>query len=682
MTLAAAAWFASPSIGHGPTYPPPPPPPPTGYTGPPPVVYGGPGDGRGPSTPGPSGPAAPGPSGPATPGPSGPQAPKGGGPPSTAASTMPELSSWTWWWIYNQDPYLDLKQRVLSEDALTGSDDFFLGHGSREVADGAAATDEQFQEQVGPALQRVIEAETSDRILSDAMIALAKLHPIYVPSGERSMLELFSTHLDHPNQKVVESAVVAIGMMAEPACAPVLCDLAADTPAGRKLVRRSSVPGRTRPLAALSVGLIGARCEREDVRRYIVSRLVGILDGEREASPDLNVACVTSIGLSPLAPLRRALEEGASPRPSSSREGQIHYLCDLLMDKDRREYVRAHVPKALGLLAGGVEGAAKERIARAFIDTLGSRKKDKRLVRYGIVEGLGLLGDADADAIDVEIRKALHKSIQDGDIFQRQLSLLAIAFTSSRAGSGSTPKFSGTHAERAYLIQQLKNGNSRMQPWAALALGLQTFHCREGGGVVSPEIALTLRQTLSKVSSPDDVGAWCIALGLCGDLESAPDLHENLADLRDDIARGRVAIALGLLGDREAISPLEQIVDDSVFHPDLLRESSIALALLGNKQVAQKLVAVLGDNDSLAIMSAVVSALGYVGDKRTVDPLVALLDDDKEMDTSRSYAAVALGVICERDPLPWPALYLNHFNYAAATETLITADETGILNLR
>jgi HEAT repeat protein len=593
-----------------------------------------------------------------------------------------EISGWSWWWLYNREPYLDLKAKVLTGTPGTGSDDFFLGHDTRVARESAAPDDSQLATLVGPALQAAIVADESNRIVSDAMIALAKLHPVYVPVGDTSMKEIFSARLVHSNQKVVESAVLALGLMADPSCASILCDIAADTETARRLLGREKVPGRTRPLAALAVGLIGARCEREDVRRYIVSRLVNILESDRTASPDLFVGCVTSIGLSPLAPRTQVIEAGTTLSPAASLEGQVEFLAAILTDRNRREFVRAHVPKALGLLVRDRDDAVKQTAARALLDILTARKKDKRLVRHGVVEGLGLVGDSDADALDIEIRKALRLSIREGDVFQRQLSVIALALVSSRPGQGEGKPLKGLDDQRSYLLEQLTRGKNRLRPWVALALGLQAFHGLEQGSAVPASVLNALRTTMEDVRSPEDVGAWCLALGLSGDLEASSSLLERMEKLKDDAARGRAAVALGLLGDRDALQPLREVVADSTFRPFILREGAIGLALLGDKQVIDDLLEVLRTQDSLAIQSAAVTALGFVADKRAIPPLVKLLEDGEQGDLTRAYAAIALGTISERYPLPWGTLYSCHFNYEAATETLITGGGTGILNMR
>lgn len=708
LVFLAATWSTSPTAGHGAGYPPPPPPPPGGgdgggssggtddggggitgggggYT--PPGGSGGGGIYGGPATPGPKPPSAPGPSGRGgarpTPGPHPPAAPKAGpSVPATPAARSADISTWDWWWVYNRDPYLDLKERVLAGAPVTTGDDFFLGNGTRSADETHAPSETTMNTKVAPALQRAIEEESSDRLLCDAMVALAKLHPGYVPVGGVTMAELFVRHLAHPNRKVVESAIVALGMMGDGASASILCDIAADDEAARRLLGCEQVPTHSRALAALAVGLVANRCGVEDVRRYVVFRLASIIERDKQASPDLFVGCITSIGLTPLAPLRGAIEAGMTLSPAASLEGEVLFLAELLADRGREQYVRAHVPKALGLLVRGTDGVAKEYATEVLLDVLLGRKKDKAPVRHGVTEALGLVGDSDADELDVRIREALRASARDGDAHQRQLSMISIALASSRPGAGTGSRFEGLTGERSYLLKQLAKGQSRLRPWAALALGLQAYHAQKNGEAVPAEILLALRESMADVGSPEDVGAWCIALGLSGDTEAVPELLKRLEDLNGDLPLGQVAISLGLLGDSAAIEPLRAMVEDATFRPDLLRESAIGLALLGDRQVTERLIEVLAAHDSMAIKSAATVALGYVADRRAVDPLVRLVSDPDQMEVTRAYAAIAVGIVCERDRLPWPALYSNHFNYEAATATLISGDGNGILNLR
>jgi len=703
LALFVLGTLPQPAEAHGGVFPPPPPPASGGSNpGPGDLVPGGsggpggsgPGAG-GPSTPGPSGPAAPGRSGkggPSTPAPRGPAAPAPSGPSSQGPASGalptigPDLSAWGWWWAYNQDPYLNLKQHILAGGVLTGSDDFFLGAGAQARTAGYLPEADLIQGRIGPALeQSVLEGGTGPR-LEASLIALAKLARDYEPKS-KPIVQLLSDHLDDPSQTVLESAVFALGLMNDASTAPLLLELASDGPRGRALVGRESVPDRTRALAVFALGNLAATTEHQEMRRFIVHGLVEIVDEGRKASPDLNAACVTAIGLAPLqqtgpGQLRKKPKRGQRDySPAFSREGQLRFLGELLADPKGNEIVRAHIPKAIGLLARGADARHRELAIDALVTALETRRQS-RLVRFGLIEGLGMVGDSDEDDIDKRARKALHAVIADGQQIERQLGLVALALVSSRAGSGEGDALASFSAERNFLMNRFIRGKSTERPWLALALGLQGFHGDANGQTLDKSPSAALAAMFVKTSSAEVYGSYAIALGLRRHIDAGPKLLERLKEGGDDVARGQTAIALGLLGERDAVATLEAVLEDSRYRPGLLRDCAIGLALLGEKDVVEELVAALAESESMAVKSAAVSALGFVGDVRAVEPLVAILEDPDQQELSRGFAAMALGVVCEEELMPWKAAFSNHLNYFATTPTLINGDGTGILNLR
>jgi len=122
------------------------------YRGPGDVVPPNPGGGRtpgptgpttpgpaGPSTPGPAGPSTPGPAGPATGGPGGPTGGPAGGPTTGGVEIGDDLTRWEFWWEFNKDPFINLKEAVHSTEITTNSDEFYMGAGRVNVANAAIA---------------------------------------------------------------------------------------------------------------------------------------------------------------------------------------------------------------------------------------------------------------------------------------------------------------------------------------------------------------------------------------------------------------------------------------------------------------------------------------------------------------------------------------------------------------
>jgi HEAT repeat protein len=172
-----------------------------------------------------------------------------------------------------------------------------------------------------------------------------------------------------------------------------------------------------------------------------------------------------------------------------------------------------------------------------------------------------------------------------------------------------------------------------------------------------------------------------VAAGLFGNRESTEELLERLSKTAQDDARGYVALGLGLLGDRRAIDPIQEVVEQSAYRPGLLKQAAVALGLLGDREVSRSLVQMLAEADGLATQAALASALGQIGDRDSIALLVGMLGDATLTDTARGFAAVALGLVAEKELLPWNEKFSRDVNYRAATQTLNSTAGTGVLNL-
>ena len=235
------------ALPHGGSYPGPldaPPPPPGGGGA------GAPGLGS-PSTPSPSGPGTPGPAGPGVPqgGAGAPQAITGG------VDAGPDVTAWQYWWTFNREPYLRLKQR-LGEAVHTGSDEFYLGRGERiPTLDSLRATRQRIRAEVVPALARMLDEERSNDIQSACMIALARIGDERAEDGLplTGIGARLVQRLDDANQEVAETAALALGILGDGSHALLLQAVLADE---REVLRAagvdatSALPMRTRAFAA------------------------------------------------------------------------------------------------------------------------------------------------------------------------------------------------------------------------------------------------------------------------------------------------------------------------------------------------------------------------------------------------------------------------------------------------
>ena len=156
----------------------------------------------------------------------------------------------------------------------------------------------------------------------------------------------------------------------------------------------------------------------------------------------------------------------------------------------------------------------------------------------------------------------------------------------------------------------------------------------------------------------------------------------SLAGLAADDLKGHVAIALGLCGSPRCISPLREVLESSRYRPQLLRDTAMALALVGDKGAVPVLVEALREAGSLSAQAALASALGTIGDARALGPLLELLADEQVTARARAFAAAALGLVGDRRPLPWNVALARTAVWTGAPETLSDpASGTGVLDL-
>lgn len=687
LLAAGAIGLQDVSTGHGGTYRGP------GDTVPP--GGGGGGGGGGPSTPGPSGPSAPGPSGPSTPGPAGPAAPGNSGPkgPTTQASSAgADLTLWQFWWGFNKDPYLNLKSHIHSDSTLTGSDDFFLGHGQKTQArDSMAPSEETIRGTIVPALIQALENETNNDIVTGAMIALAKIGDAQSEDGTSQFEQLIIPFLKDGSQEIAETAAVALGILGNPNSIDTLISLLEDTESGRRMVgSEAGVNYRTRAFAAYGLGQIGYYTEDPEHRKNIVNTLWKICQSPRESTRDVKVAAVIAMGLVPLD-IAAATDPAAAPVEGEEEMGpqdrlaQIDYLIEFFQDeknKDRHYLVRAHAPRAIVKLMEGVDDKdLKDRVVDAIAPYVTKRGNvGVRELRQSASLAFGMLGDLDDDKADKTIRGALQEAAGNADAQVKNYSVIAMGLVGGRPGDGDDPT-AGAKDVRKYLLDQLSKGKTQVKPWAGLAIGVMERGMADNNIDQSSSSLQSLRMALQKTKTKLEVGAYAIACGIAGDTDSEKILLDKLDTMSDDDVRGYTAIGLGLMNSVTAIEPIQQVVEKSKYRGELLKQAAISLGLLGDKALVGKLVGMLAEAKTLTTQAAIASALGFIGDARSVDPLVAMLQDQTKTGAARGFAAVALGIVADKEPLPWNAKFSVDINYRANTTTLTGESGTGLLDI-
>ena len=634
--------------------------------------------GAGPTTPGPNPPGAP--AGPASPAPGGATPGSSPGLPTTPGGEAVDHTSWVSWWWYNRHPYLNVRARALEPDVVSeGDEEFYLGHGQRPVKAGKRAPRESDRFAAASALREILEGDAHTSIHTASLLALAKLGE-EVGSGVRSR-DLIRPYLTHSNQTVAEVAALSLGVLGDRGSAILLADLVE----GNAPAQGEAPSKRTRAFAAFALGAMADRNPREDLRRFVASRLFQALAAGESRQTEIEVACVTALGLVPLKPdPLYALEGDARRSPASCRQAQVDWLLELVADPDRNHLVRAHAITASARLMEGVHQPAawRERCLGELLSLMGPRSKAEREVVQSSILALGRLADSDEDAMDRRIREALREATaRTGSPIARRFAMMSLAQASGLPGQGAGDPLSGLAGTRKRLLEQLGSGPSAGRSWAALALGVLERSLADRGIAPSADVELAVRSVLSDTRSPELVGACSIALGLMRDPEAIPLLLDRMTSVSDDQTLGYVVVALGMLNAREAVERIQELVRSARYRPLLLERAAIGLGLMGEVQLVPDLCAMLEAARSQASQASIASALGQIGDTRSVAPLIAMLRDESLTDGARDYAAVAIGRVCDRFLLPWNTGMSTGVNYMARTAGLTNSEGDGVLDV-
>lgn len=619
----------------------------------------------------PAGPTLPGtpslPGQPTTPAPDGPR----GSTPVTGASALPasDGSDWQFWWELNKHRYLHLRSKIHGADPATesGSLSELLGLGA-DPARAHAPSEQEIVHSVLPAL--LVAAEDSDRDLrSGALIALARLG-----REDERVTARFRAALAAPLQEIAETSALAYGILGAPAALDeVLVPLAWDTETGRQLTGRAAVPMRTRAFAAYAMARLGARATAPELQEKVMNQLLGLLEQDRSAAADLRVAAAVGLGI--LRP--------ADPAPAGAAWARLKALLEAGHDDP---IVLAHLRTAsakllLGLPAG--ERALRDQVLAATLPLLGPRSTADALQQESVAIALGLLARPD-DPRSADIFDALRWAAAEAkDVLTRRFSLMALADLGAADPAFDSP--ARRMPVTRCLLTHLKRGRGGLEAWAGLALGVLAFERAERGATLAPEAVNELREAFRTSGAGWVRGAFAIALGLAGDPEATPLMASALHGGSDPEFLGYCAVALGMLRAHEEAPTLVELMERHRRDPALLQQAAIGLGLMRHRAALERLIEWLhpaSGRPTLAVLAATATGIGLIGDARAVAPLIQALQDPRRLPLSRAFAAVALGLVGDRDLIPWNAPFGADLNYRATLPTLVDRSlATGILDL-
>lgn len=652
-------------------------------------TYKGPGDtvppgGGGASTPTPpSTPATPGaPSTPSTPGtpstpstpntPATPAAPGGAQAPTTGGQAdQTDLSTWQFWWEFNKDRFLNLRAKVHGADSATDGGSVLTGLGGGAKQENTTApTEQQILTQIIPALYEAVKDEDDQDILTGVMIALGKTGRD--ANGEAR--KLYASHLDAPVQEVSETAVISFGILQDvTAIDTVLVPLLTDAPAGRKLVGKGEVPIRNRTFAAYSLGLIGSASADAGVKQLVANTLLTALTTDKSAQQDLRVASIISLGL-------LKLEEPAD------LTNVVNRLSEYLAAGTDDDIVLAHVPNAMAKLLRGLPAddlTLRNQVLDQVLELLAARSKAGNYTKMSAVMSLGMLARPN-DPRSKDIFAALEEAADKAKDQQvKNFSAISLAYLGSADPTFDSPE--NKQPVTKFLLAKLKKSNTSYEMWSGLALGVMAFQLNEQGLSIAPQAQEDVLEKFKDSKSSDQQSVFALALGLMSYEAAVPEIRKKMDENRTSEFLGYGSISLGLLQARTESGFLSQIIDEKRRDEDLLKQASIGLGLMRDKTVLSKLLEYMNPKEgrpTLSVLASTATAIGFIGDTNSVTPLVDALKNKKLTPLGRAFAAVALGMVGDKELLPWNEPIGADMNYRASVSTLVEKSvANGILDI-
>ncbi len=444
----------------------------------------------------------------------------------------------------------------------------------------ARSADEMWRCEVQAALQAQLDSRDED-LASGAAVALGKLgDPADVPSLVGLLRDISR------QQPVREAAALGLGLI--PATGPTSDDARRALEA---VVAELGEPDRLRAVATYALGLRGADAS-----------LPLLLDAAAagDATWDVPAAAISSLGM--------CGHELVEP-------DLLEILAGKARSRERTPVRRVYAAHALSTYRTPESVAALRAAA----------SDDDVDVRRAAVLALGAVATADDDETMDVLTRVLYR---DRDAPCRHVAALSIGRIGHDRGE-------------AALRHAYKKGDSLLQPFAALGLGL---YARHDGHVDAADIVV---RDLEERANAELRSALAIAVGLSGNSAGAPVLREIVADRGDPALRGHAAVALGLLGDRDLGAPLLRSLLLEAKDPDVQREVALGLGMLGDRDATRLLVGLVDDGESVFVQGSAAMALGRIGGRDAGRALLDLLRDDGRPKLARAMAAVGLGLLLD-----------------------------------
>ncbi|MFO0931862.1 MAG: HEAT repeat domain-containing protein [Planctomycetota bacterium] len=653
--------------------PPPPPPPPTGT---PPTTP--------PDTPG----QPPAPTTPNTP-PGAPPPPQTtGDDPGKPRGNKPQTSydQWIFWWNYNSDEILQIKDAIYRLRVSQGSGLGTLGDAAGAKSDATRATEKEVKESLIPALRWAMDPNNSKYpdTESASYIALAKVtdDPTDIALIRKAIVDADGKRPREISQLVHESAVFALGMLRRTDAARQFDAKELDRVRDFlfECFDNKEFNTRSRAFAMLALGLLGDQPTTRGVSstgdkgglfyapsdtalESTTSQRIFERLGEKLPGDDYYVAALLALSMQ---------------APDTIKPEMIEALKECALKSKLGKESTSDLVSSYAALALGRVGSAKEIVPLA---TAMKVKGTGINVKRSAAISLGKLGQrvdgAERANLAVELWRTM-EAVKEGST--RNFGLMSLAYLLvADVKQDRTDVINAKGVKVAEeLLKVAKDGRYNERPYGALAVGLV---CRAIGDRPTIEAYANFRVQAMEIlhAGLTDTkmdkraqGAFAVALGMMRDDSFKKPLVEILADRQaDSELRGYCAVSLGMMraASADVLKALREALKERSSE-ELRLQCAIGLGLLGQSDAVQILLKELEEADTQNVQGQVVIALAKIGDARAIKPLVDLLKNAQKPDPTRAIACAGLGLIGDLEFIPSLSRISKDINYRATSDPI------------
>lgn len=510
----------------------------------------------------------------------------------------------------------------------------------------ARAIDAPARERLQSVLESLPASREEPELVARTLVARARAVEYEGSEAGVRVCAAARERLESGSPIVGAAARIALGLAGGPVEAELLSTHAMGTRALMSSSRSPETEDLYRAHATFALGVHGARTDIPSRAAYVVSALKSVLHAEG-SSALARRAAILGLGMTPARELATEPVHGQA----------LAVLLQIAEDTGRPADDRALAVGAAARHAAVLESSLRKTAIERVLALLEEKNGAPVSIQAGVATALGAMVHLGDDAHDVSARQILWRFVANSAPEVRVPAILALGQIASGDGADDGER-GDKRTIRERLRSGLEAGRAEFRPWFGLALArLECELASRESGVEKQRHAsrILLEAQLAEAELPEHVGAWSIAVGVLGSMDSAPKVRQLFTTTTDVDARGYTAVALGLVGQPTDFGALIAQLTTNRTPLDGGTSFAIALGALGTGDLLPQLVKVRDQELMPWAIDTTMEAVARIGGAKAIEAL-AIWASDKAAPTARRAAAVrALGWIADEHRDRWQA---------------------------